>query len=266
MAVFYDSVEWYNVAYKIRRPINFLTFDRFPGLESLLAVKLTPEDINYKIKADYSDLLVVRSQGLVNIEELPFYVLQEPGNLTTIIFESDYPVTEDSVDKYTLYYNNKSQSYVEGDVLLLQPPILDKTDLLGELSSSRMSFTRPTEDWSSNSSNVPNAKAVFDFIGHQSQFVFQKGPDRGILRYTIDDIETVLLDLYDAQDSDYTLQIDNDAVNYHKIRFEVSGEKNPASSDIRISLSEIKYQDILVGQLESEQYYTSSSSSFLVGS
>jgi hypothetical protein len=270
MSTYYSGIDWWDTTYKIRRPITLTPFDFLAGTESLCAVKLNRQAILNKVKPDYSDLAVTyfdADAATPTVVQIPFYVFEESASTLSIIFESQTAVTDLSTD-YTLYYSAKAESRLNDAADILDPANLTLSDT-AQQDQTRWAFTKPTVDWIKNSSRRAGAKANFEFIGHKVDFYFQTGPHKGIFEFTINEEEAATpaqVDCFSATSGEVKLvSVDTNDVQTNKIRFKAIGLKNPASSSEAVEIVRAEYHQILVGQAEDEQFYSTLSNTFTVG-
>lgn len=267
MSQYYEGLPWFDTNYKIRRPLTLTPFDFLPGTESLCAVKLDRQSLLFKIKPDYSDLLVVYSSSGVNVGTIPFYTLEEDPDTLSIIFESQFPVEDISSSNYTLYYSAKTESRQAGASDILDSDLLSLSDE-GNTDLTHWAFTKPTIDWVQKRSQNIGAKANFEFYGHKVDFYFEIGPQKGIVEFTInEETPAQSVDCFSTVESEAKLvSIDTNSVGLNKVRFVVTGQKNPASSSSSIGIVRAEYNQVLLGVAEEEQFYSAISNTFTIGS
>ena len=275
---FYGPREWWNDRYKIRRQISLTPDSLIPGSESLCAIKLDKAPLSRKIKPDYSDLFVILQPAGEEPEQIPFYALEEDGNVLSIIFDAKFPILEAS-DDYFVYYCGQSESRTLDEVDVLDPADLTLKDA-GQNSEfleptleqpfinfTKWTFQKPTVLWVENTASKLGSQALFEFTGHKADFYFQTGPGYGKFEYQIDDGEKIIIDCFNSQNSeDKLVTIDTNELGTFKVRFFVLGEKNPASSSPKVEIAHVDYHQILIGEHADEEFLSSLSNSFTIGS
>ena len=257
--------EWPFPDYKIRRDIFFTPFEFLPDSETHYAVKMMAEQKAGKIKSDLSDVKVIYSENDTALWKVPFYTVTDLSDSTSFVFRPTLRTLDETANKvYSLYFNNKMEVVFPLSEERIYEDQLDLIDY-PSLPNSRTSFTKPTLHWNSGASNVPGAKGVFTFTGHSSILKFNTGTNCGIVKYSINNTESMELDLYSDLASEVDLAISDEKVEVKKIRFEVSNHKNAKSSDYLVHLKQVRYHQVLLGELGIEKYATPVSQTFLVG-
>lgn len=263
---FYDDVPWWNTRYKIRSNITVQPNELLPGSESLCGIKLERQALIGKLKTDYSDLYLIRQIDFETSEIIPFYVIEEDETYLSVIFKPTLPILDENKEYY-IYYCGKAEARLDDALDILDKAQLDLVDF-GQLdTNTRWTFQKPTEYWVSNITNQPNAKAVFEFVGHRADFFFQIGPTYGKLEYQINNGPYVSVDCYSATASISDLvNIDTNQLAVNKIRFTVLGQKNPGSNSTVVELVKVQYHQVLIGDLSDEEFYSDISNTFQIGS
>lgn len=105
-----------------------------------------------------------------------------------------------------------------------------------------LTFTNPTEDWLSNESKVVNAKASFSLYGVDARVTVEKGPDHGIMELTLDNESPILIDTYNASNSNVVIYTtSNLTIGQHYIRMRATGTKSAYATDHSIKIVKVEY-------------------------
>lgn len=260
-----NTVGWANTLYPLRRAINFEPFEFLPGSETALAVSFNHDEMVSKggfsgMKVFYVSKSVIRSR--------PFDIFSPlfDNNETSLIFQPVEPILESSEGEYYLYYG-----YTKGVYSSLitdnywNPLTTQITDIPGGVNS-RLSLSRPTVDWKDGDSLTAGAKASFNFTGDKISVGFKKGPDRGVASVQVDDQELVLIDTYNPIDAIVYETIQSfSSLAEHRVLLTVTGAKAPQSSGFGIGIKDIKYVQMLIGELQEEEYRSEIRESYIVG-
>ncbi len=256
---------WNDELYPIRRAIKFDPLDFLPGSETALSLKFNHQIMDSM--GGFNGMKIVYLGGENGIvRPLPFTVVSSSESESTLIFDRENPIVETTDNEYYLYYG-----YTKGVIL----PQLSGNSWDREASEvvdypgavySRLSFSRPTVDWVNGISATAGAKASFVFQGDQLKVNFKRGPDKGQVLISIDDDAPFLFDTYDAtaHDEDFVVGI-NQEIAEHRVIFTVAGTKSGQSSGVEVGISDIKYNQILIGELQEEEYNSTINESYLLG-
>ena len=255
---------WWNDNYNVRRAISFDPLEFLPGSESRLSVTVTQEEM--RTKGGIKGLLVVYAQDGANVQEVPHYIVSPNSLESTIVFKKVTPVTKSTSHQYYFYY-----CYPMAVDLPIPPGTgLDPNELsiqdFPQTVNSRLSLTKPTVDWANGRSNIPGAKAVFVFQGHLLGINFKHGPDKGAAMITVDSKDPVIIDCYSSTEQDvyHYVEADNEVAE-HRVIINVTGIKSPAATDCLVEITDIKYNQILIGEAQEEEFKAVSRTSYLVG-
>jgi len=167
------------------------------------------------------------------------------------------PAVPASVNEYFLYYTGKADTKLDNRTDNLDPDDLYLQDYGQEDENTRWTFQKPTINWTGNSSDTSNSTALFKFIGHKVDLYFETGPTYGKFKYSINDSDYTEVDCYSGTSmTSKVASIDTGVIGTNRLRIESLGTKSPASSSDKITLNRVNYHQILVGEPESEEFYS----------
>lgn len=212
---------------------------------------LLPGEVQFVI----SDTLIKNTYNLIT-ENLVF-------KLNTFIEPTNgdwWEFTEDFLDLVDVkFYQGDVFYYYDSNFYLVRKE--DKYQ-----KNTRWTYQKPTILWSNNTSQAPEATCLFQFNGHMVDLYFQSGPSFGKVKYTIGDLSGTF-DCYDPNQSiEKVLSIDTGEIKDYKLRLTVLGEKNPASTSDSVSFFKSNYNQVLSGDLGSEEFYSEIGKTITIGS
>lgn len=265
---------WWNASYSIRRNLNIVnTTSTGPipeGNPIYIVLDFLKLNSLNKIRSDFDDLEVLFWDEEIATPAwtlLPRETIYDynTGELT-VVFNTVYEIQTEDTSNYFLYYTNPS---LEGRIALEDDSFRPEYEsaIYAQVATPQnggIMFSRPTEDWLDGVSLKNNARAAFAFYGSNISILFEKGSDRGIVEVSVDGEVIDSLDTYSnitLQEYIYTLELD---VAKHYVRFRVTGDKNPSSSDSIIKIVRIDYSKFFDATLDTEEIFSSNSSFTLV--
>lgn len=249
---------WWNTSYSIRRSLEIIntSTDPIPADNAIyLVLDFSKMNALNKVKDDFEDIeILFWDYGLAT----PAWTVlpratsydSSTGELI-VLFNTVYEIATQDILNYYIYYTN--------------PSLKDQVDRPGFAYSTYaqtatpqnggIMFSRPTEDWLGGTSLKVNARAAFVFYGSNIGIVFNKGNNKGIVEVSIDGGFFQNIDTYSNIDEEYLYELEL-TVGKHYVRFRVTGDKNPSSSDSIIEIVQINYSRYLNATQGVEQIFS----------
>lgn len=231
---------WWNASYLIRRQLQIEPSSGLP----LLAGYPVYVSLDYAaildggvVRADFGDIEIVYNDPNSDTSTVvgKSSVIQD-SNLI-VQFNLLYDVTATDTN-YWIYYTNPQLNNTPVD-----PPYTPADYAIDtQTTSLGLTFTKPTEYWIDNVSQLAGARAAFTFVGKNVRLVVEKGPDKGIFLLSVDNTTPVTIDTYsDSSTNAIVYTADSLSVDQHYLRINATGDKNPSSSDFKVHIVSFQY-------------------------
>lgn len=224
-----------NTRFPFRRNLQVIASPEYGGVSAghPVTVILSSDLINMnKVLEDFSNLVVTFQDN-----QIPRRVTQVGFDIT-VEFQIQALLSADEVnfEDYHIYYGSSigltQPSYVTND----WPVSIDE-------DNSRVSYTRPGEDWVNGISTSRRAKANFAFNGTKVRLIGNRGSNYGFAEIQLDLNDWITVDLYSPQFQANVILYQVSYLNPgdHALRIKATGSQNAGANDNKINIVRFDY-------------------------
>lgn len=249
---------WWNENYSIRRKLTVEDPDGLSIVAGSPIYVVLPYAVFVslsKIRSDFEDFEILYWDDALATPSWSLLsrsvVIDENADTVTIIFNTLYDI-EGSDEHYYMYINNYTLvgAEVRGEYVSSE-----YSTRITPSDGQSLTFSRPEEDWSNGLSLRDGARAAFSFMGKSVRLAMQKGPNRGIVEFRLDEQDPVIIDTYAVETSDDEIVYTTSSLDVgdHYIRIKALGTRSISSSDTAISVGYFEYSRYIEADINNEE-------------
>ncbi len=243
---FLKDLRWWDTDYLFRRGLKITAPQT--GLPTLHPFEVIFPYANLvgnnKVRTDFGDLEVVRFNGS-SWTPIPSSATKVGSNIVIAAGVVVPILSQQSSVEYYIYYGNPE---LTGGAPILASYTEPSYPVVVGLTDPSLSFTHPESDWKNGVAQITGATATCEFEGTQIHLLANKGNDKGIAQIQIDNEAWRDIDLFSvtSQSSVEVFVRTGLAPGMHRLRYKMSGRRNPASTGKKVNLVRIEYKKSFV--------------------